>query len=403
MSATFRNWVVKSRPSTVTPRWPDDHGSWAPGRHRRARFVRSAGSSLVPPDLLPAGTLQFASEPNPVVAVVTIVVAVLNEENHIGELVRSILAQDIDEPLELLLIDGMSTDGTRDRIRAILEQPQVRNRQVRLLDNPQRRAPYAFNIGIREAAGEFFCLFGAHASFKSNYVRECVDAVRASPDRVAYGGLIHTLSDGSLQGNLNVDVLTNPFGSSRSSFRTQGAGTVDNIGFPVLRTTELRDAGGYDERLHRNGDNEMNSRLIARGVQLRITDATTASYYPVETAMKLLSYGRRNGWWNARTTALGLSGLRARHFIPAAFLIGLVGSAVLGVVGTGSVRWLGVVGLLGGLGANLALGAKATLATTNQATGAARLLVPPLILAFHVAYGFGTISYLYSKTEPGVG
>lgn len=331
---------------------------------------------------------------------VSIIVAVLNEVKHIDELVESILAQDIDEPLELLLIDGMSTDGTRDRIHAILQQKRAPNRQVRLLDNPQQRAPYAFNIGIREAAGEFFCLFGAHASFQPNYVRECVDAVRASVDRVAYGGLICTLSDGSLQGDLNVDVLTNPFGSSRASFRTQCAGTVDNIGFPVLRTAELRDAGGYDERLHRNGDNEMNGRLIERGVQLRITDATSASYYPVSTTKQLLCYGRRNGWWNAKTTALGLSGLRARHFVPAAFLIGLVGSAVLGIVGQGSVRRLGVVGLLGGLGANLALGTEATLAKTNQTQGAARLLIPPLILAFHASYGFGTISYLFSKTEP---
>ena len=399
MRDAFRTSVFKSPPPTVAPPRPDDHGL-----RPRASHQRRAGSSHVSVDLLPGESPGVANGPEPVPAsvlpVVSIIVAVLNERDHIDELVWSIIAQDIGEPLELLLIDGMSTDGTRERVREILEQKLPPNRQVRLLDNPRRRAPYAFNIGIREAAGEFFCLFGAHASFRANYVRVCVDAVRSSADRIAMGGLIHTRSDGSLQGNLNVDVLTNPFGSSRASFRTQGAGAVDSIGFPVLRTAELRAAGGYDERLYRNGDNEMNGRLVARGVKLRITDATSASYYPVCTTRQLLCYSRRNGWWNARTTALRLSGLRARHFVPSVFLIGLVGSGVLSVVGRGWVRRIGTVGLLGGLGANLALGAGATLKTTNQTKGAARLLVPPLILAFHLSYGFGTISYLFSRTEP---
>lgn len=397
MSAIQRNSLRNETSRTISPPRRDEDGHWVrgrPGLHRSGRRAVSGRN-------LSAQTHTVGAEPKPRLPVVTVVVAIFNEEHHIDELIRSVLAQDFEEPLELLLIDGMSTDRTRERICSILEQHRSQNRQIRFIDNPQRRAPYAFNIGIREAAGEFFCLFGAHATFEPSYVRVCVEAVRASPGRVAYGGIIRTVSDGSLEGNLAVDVLTNPFGSSKASFRTQGAGTVDNIGFPVLRTTELREAGGYDERLHRNGDNEMNGRLIARGVELRITDATSASYYPVGTAKRLLSYGRRNGWWNAKTTSLGLSGLRARHFVPAAFLVGLVGSASLSVFGRGQLRRVGLVGLLGGIGANLALGTRATLATATQTKGVTRFLVPPLILAFHVSYGFGTMSYLFSEAEPG--
>ena len=335
------------------------------------------------------------------VPVVSVVVAVLNEEDHIDELIRSILAQDIDDCMELLLIDGMSTDKTRERIALAAKECRLANRQIRVFDNPKRRSPYAFNIGIREARGEYFCLFGAHASYESNYIRECLAVIRSSPDRVACGGLVHSLSDGSFQGNLIVDVLTNPFGSSKTSFRTQGAGTVDNIPFPVLLVSDLRDAGGYDERLHRNEDNEMNGRLIGRGVELRITDATSASYYPVATVKKLVAYGRRNGWWNAKMVSLRLSGLRGRHFVPSGFVVGLIGAAVLTCFGRGRLRGLGAAGLVGALGSHVALGAKATFSTTSETKGAARLLIPPLMLAFHLSYGYGTISYLFSKNEPG--
>lgn len=332
---------------------------------------------------------------------VSVIVAVLNEENHVDELIRSILAQDIEDSMEVLLIDGMSTDKTRERIIAAAQSCRQPNRQIRCLDNPKRRSPYAFNIGIREARGEFFCLFGAHATYEPNYIRECLSLIRSSPERVACGGVIRTLSNGSFQGDLTVDVLTNPFGSSKTSFRTQGAGTVDNIPFPVIRVSELREAGGYDERLHRNEDNEMNGRLLERGVELRITDRTSASYYPVGTVKKLMAYGRRNGWWNAKMIALGLSGLRIRHFVPSAFVVGLLGATTVGTLGRGSLRRLGILGIVGAIGTHFALGTKETLETNTRTKGPARLLVPFLIMGFHLSYGYGTISYLFSKKEPG--
>lgn len=354
-----------------------------------------------PPLRAASSSVSAAADLHHFVPVVSVVVAVLNEENHVDELVRSILSQDIDEPIELLLVDGMSTDQTRERIAVAIEKWHDPDRQVRVLDNPKRRSPYAFNIGIREARGEYFCLFGAHASYQSNYIRECLSVIRSSSGRVACGGVVHSLSNGSFQGNLTVDVLTNPFGSSKTSFRTQGAGTVDNIPFPVIRVSELRDAGGYDERLHRNEDNEMNGRLIDRGVELRITDGTSASYFPVGTVKKLLSYGRRNGWWNAKMISLRLTGLRTRHFVPSVFVVGLVGALALTGLGRGPLRRIGLAGLVGALGAHTVLGTKATFSTPTVTKGPARLFIPPLILAFHLSYGYGTISYLFSKTEPG--
>jgi succinoglycan biosynthesis protein ExoA len=333
--------------------------------------------------------------------VVTVVVAVYNEEDHVEELVRSIFAQDLDEPLELLLIDGMSTDKTRELLAEIIRTLATHNREVRLLDNPNRRSPFAFNIGIREARGEFLSIFGAHASYDPTYIRTCIEVIRNSTDRVACGGLIETVHDGSFQSKLVVDVLTNSFGSSKTSFRTQGAGSVDNIPFPVIRLAELRAAGGYDERLHRNEDNEMNGRLIKQGVDLRITDETSASYFPVASAKKLLAYGRRNGWWNAKTVGLGLAGMQPRHFIPSAFAAGVFGASAMSATPVKKIRLIGQLGLLGGVGGHLAMGTRSTLSSTTHTKGPARFLIPPLMMAFHLSYGFGTLSYLFTKNEPG--
>jgi glycosyltransferase involved in cell wall biosynthesis len=352
-------------------------------------------------ELQPGNPTISAAPATVEIPVVSVVVAVLNEVERIEDLVRSILAQDLAEPFELVLVDGMSTDGTREKLRKIIAEVAVPNRCVRLLDNPKQRTPYAFNIGLHEAQGEFFALFGAHASYEPSYLRTCVEAIRATSDRVAVGGMVRTVpSNSSLPCRLVVDVLTSEFASSKSSFRTQVSGSVDNLAFPVVRRSELIAAGGYDERLLRNQDNEMNGRLRQSGMKLELTDQTSASYFPASTPKKLIRYARRNGWWNAKTVALGLNGLRFRHFVPAAFAFGIATTTVSALIGTQTTRRLSQLALVSALGTHLAVGTSLALKSEGQTTGAERLLLAPLTTAFHLAYGLGTISYLAKTSEP---
>jgi GT2 family glycosyltransferase len=351
--------------------------------------------------------LQNELQPgNPIIAsvttpVVSVVVAVLNEVERVEDLVRSILAQDLAEPFELLLVDGMSTDGTREKLQKIIAELAVPNRAVRLLDNPNQRTPYAFNIGLHEARGEYFALVGAHASFEPTYLRTCLETIRASSDRVAVGGMIRTLpANSSLSCRLVVDVLTSKFASSKSSFRTQVSGPVDNLAFPVLRRSELIELGGYDERLLRNQDNEMNGRLRESGMQLQLTSQTSASYFPASTPTKLIRYARRNGWWNAKTVALGLKGLRIRHFVPAAFALGVSATLISALIGTDCTRRLSRVALATAIGTHLTVGTSLAMKSDGETTGAERLLIAPLTTAFHLAYGIGTLSYLTNASEP---
>src|SRR5574342_1219169 len=82
---------------------------------------------------------------------VTIVVPCRNEERYIVECLDSILACDYpSDRLEVLVVDGMSDDGTR----AVLADYAARNPLVRMLDNPRRITPVALNLAIRAARGE---------------------------------------------------------------------------------------------------------------------------------------------------------------------------------------------------------------------------------------------------------
>ena len=94
---------------------------------------------------------------------ISIVCPTYNEEKYIGKCIDSILAQDYSQDdMEVILVDGMSTDGTR----AIVQEYAKRYPFIRLVDNPQRIVPPAMNIGIRAAKGDIIIRLDAHAIFR---------------------------------------------------------------------------------------------------------------------------------------------------------------------------------------------------------------------------------------------
>src|SRR5215472_8860141 len=101
----------------------------------------------------------------------TVIVPCRNEERNIARCLDSILANDYPKDrLEILVLDGMSEDKTRE----IVGGYEKRFSCVRLLDNPQKHIPMAMNIGIREARGERILKMDAHSTYPSDYVSLCV-------------------------------------------------------------------------------------------------------------------------------------------------------------------------------------------------------------------------------------
>src|SRR5689334_11601075 len=102
---------------------------------------------------------------------VSVILSVYNESAHIEQVVLSILGQARPTfDLELIVIDGNSTDGTREILQGIVES----NPEVRLLVNAHRVTPYSFNLGLEHARGEYICIFGAHTAYDPDYIGVCL-------------------------------------------------------------------------------------------------------------------------------------------------------------------------------------------------------------------------------------
>src|SRR3954453_9208793 len=88
----------------------------------------------------------------------SVLVPVLNEEQHIRETVDAMRAQEFDGTVEFLFMDG----GTTDNTTAVLEELAASDPRIRVFDNPGRTTPHALNVGLAAARGEYIVRMDAH-------------------------------------------------------------------------------------------------------------------------------------------------------------------------------------------------------------------------------------------------
>ena len=84
------------------------------------------------------------------------------------------------EQIEILVVDGMSDDRTREIVRDF----ESKYENVRLIDNPKRFVPSALNIGIEKAAGNYILRMDGHAKAAPDYVEKCLAALEKTALKV---------------------------------------------------------------------------------------------------------------------------------------------------------------------------------------------------------------------------
>lgn len=322
---------------------------------------------------------------------VSVVLATYNEAHHVQKCMDSLLAQETpDFDIEILAVDGGSTDGTREHLDGIA----ARHSRVRVLLNPKRRAPFAFNIGIREAKGRYVCIFGSHTIYKEDYISVCLKELLAKGAGGCGGRVLTEPSSDSLEARLVAYGMAHPFGSSRKSFRTQPEGFADAVNYMIIRRDPLIEAGGYSETLLRNQDNDLNQKLNAGGHRLFCTWKTQCIYHPKGTIRGMLRYGYQNGFWNVISFKENSASMGLRHFVPFFFLVALLSSVILSIAGllspSPSFRFL-ALSFPALLALHLVSGTLAALQVSFQKRFPGALSLPLVFLAFHFAYGLGTL------------
>lgn len=261
----------------------------------------------------------------------SVVCPIYNEERYIGSCIESILSQDYPKAdLEVLFVDGMSTDRTRE----IVGEYARTHPFIRLIDNPRKIVPCAMNIGIRASRGEVIVRLDAHAIFPTNYFSELVhflDALQA--DNV--GGVCLTLPVNDTPVCRGIaNVLSSGFGVGNSYFRIGAKDilAVDTVPFGCFRRELFERIGFFDEELTRNQDDEFNGRIIKHGGKIYLLPHLTISYYARDSIRKVWKMYYQYGLFKPLVNKKLGRPATIRQFFPPCFVAGVVLGPVLGFV-----------------------------------------------------------------------
>lgn len=326
---------------------------------------------------------------------VSVVIPCQNESRFIGPCLDSVLAGDYPTALmEILVVDGRSTDATRDIVREYVAQ----HPNIRLLHNPRLSAPAALNIGITSASGEVIVRLDAHTTYSRNYISECVETLMAT-GASNVGGIIRTLPSRDTWIAIAIaHAMSHPFGVGWSLFRihVRTMREADTVPFGCFRRSLVQEIGGYNEEMARNEDFELNQRIQDHGGRIVLNREIVSSYYARGTLREFWRHTFDNGY---RVTAyLGSGKIRyaARHLAPGVsvgvFLL-IAGAAL-----TGSRSGLSLLVLVTVAYAVVSVAMSIHLAIRER-HGMLLMLMPCTFGMLHVGYGAGSLTGLAALVQ----
>jgi glycosyltransferase involved in cell wall biosynthesis len=252
----------------------------------------------------------------------TVLVPCRNEARYIGACLDSILATAYPlDRLEILVVDGQSTDGTAK----IVAEYAATNPLVRLFNNPQRVVPTALNIGIRAAQGEVIARMDAHVVYPPEYLPRLVQGLEENHVDNVGGVMINLPADGTATAQAIAIALGHPFGVGNARFRigARKPVLVDTVPFGCYRRDVFTRIGMFDEEMVRNQDDEFNNRLIQGGGRVMLLPDVVCYYYARGSFSKLARMYYQYGAFKPLAARKAGRIMTVRQLVPAGFVTAL--------------------------------------------------------------------------------
>lgn len=320
-----------------------------------------------------------ASEITPTVS---IVIPCRNEQDYIGNALKSILAQEPPEgDFEVIVADGMSDDGTRE----VLTRLSAEDPRLRIIDNPNHSIPAGLNSAIKAAVGEIIIRMDAHTEYAPDYVKQCV-AVLHETSAANVGGPWIAKGEGFV-GRAIAAAFQSAFavGGARCH-RPSYEGPLDTVYLGCWRAELLHRLEFFDEEFVRSEDDELNLRLTRTGGRIWQSPRIKSWYYPRESLQSLFQQQVQYGYWKLRVMQKHRIPASVRHVVPASFVSSLI------LLTMASIFWpLAGWSLSVLMGTYLACNVVASVLAAARADWRLLPLLPVVFACYHFAYGYGSL------------
>ena len=267
-------------------------------------------------------TPELFGSPHPSISVI---LPVLNEETHLEEAVHSILSQDYQGKLEVILAVGPS----RDRTLEIAQSISRRDSRVVLVDNPTGRTAAGLNIALNKSQSPVVVRVDGHAHIPNDYITLIVEILNKT-GAVNVGGVMAAVGTTPFERAV-AGAMRSPLGVGASRFHTGGeAGIVDTVYLGAFRREALVAIGGFDERFTRAQDWELNFRLRENGGVVYFDPRLHVTYRPRSTVKALAKQYFEYGRWRRVVSRRHSGTINYRYLAPPFALVGFTLSLIAG-------------------------------------------------------------------------
>jgi biofilm PGA synthesis N-glycosyltransferase PgaC len=196
---------------------------------------------------------------------VTVLVAACNEADRIQETISYIVRQDYPGPIEVLVVDNGSTDGTRALAEAY---GAATGQRVRCIDEPRPGKSHALNTGLAAVETELVITLDADTLLHPQAIRQLVARLlSALPDVQAVAGsvLVRNSRDNLWTRMQEWDYFLGIASVKRMQGLYQGT-LVAQGAFSLYRAQALLQAGGWPDAI--GEDIVLTWQLMRRGARV---------------------------------------------------------------------------------------------------------------------------------------
>jgi glycosyltransferase involved in cell wall biosynthesis len=329
---------------------------------------------------------------------VSYVMPVLNEVTEVRAAVASLLAQDYQGPVEVILALGPSIDGTNE----LVAEMSAADPRIRAIDNPVGSTPAGLNVAIRASQYPVVVRVDAHSVLPQDYTSIAVQTLETTgADNV--GGVMRAEGRTPFEKAVAL-AYGSRVGLGGTPHHVGGqAGPAETAYLGVFRRHRLFEVGLFDEGIKRGQDWELNRRLRTTGGTVWFTPELIVIYRPRPSLRRLVRQFVATGLWRGELTRRFPGGNGLRYFVPPAMVVAVavgLAAGIVGLIGAGlhsGWAWallgfaIPVVYILFVL-----VGAVLVSRRTNALTRAWLVVVLPCI---HIGWGVGFVIGFLTRTS----
>ncbi len=322
---------------------------------------------------------------------ISFVVIALNAEGTLDALFDCLKKQSYPHDcIEVVLVDGVSSDQTKEKMIAFRDSNQDFKRVI-VLDNPKKTLPCGWNVALDIISGDAVLRVDAHTIFPNDFIQLMVRDLNEGEN--ICGGKVVSIPAEKTKWSITLNEAENSmFGGSFAAFRhSETAQYVSTAAFAMYRKEVFDKVGSYNEQLTRTEDNEMHYRMRRAGYKFYYNPEIVSYRETRSSFTKLLKQKYLNGYWIGRTMGVEPRCFSLYHFVPCAFVLAIIITAILAIVG---IEWPAVV-------LWCAYGMADFVMTVATIVGSKDrnidfFCLPFMFLMLHSWYGVGTIVGVFS-------